>query len=671
MHGSIRDRFTHNVDTSVVAPQDLRRHAVVAETWQLLLSAIHVTGDTTLLDQFAHRLGPSTMKSSLPIFIAADGPEQHEDPNVREELIELLRRSLSRQDQPHYLPATDPETFQRMSNIAFGGPVDQRHLEMNIEQAGFRPDQRAITSTKPPRTDFTVVIIGAGMTGLDAAVKAIDRGFDFQILEKEAGMGGLWWSQTYPGVAVDTPAMYYSLSWEVTPDWSKLFPQGDEYRAYLSGIADKYGVTDRITFGSEVIRMEWLEAEQLWELTITSTADHSTRTLRAAVVITAAGHLNRPKYPELDSISAFAGESVHTARWRPVDTAGKRVGVVGAGAAGVQVVASLAPEVEHLAVFQRQPHWISRNTIGAGDVEESELWLRRHVPFYLQWSRFWVFAKANSISYAMNHADDEWRRDHPASISPVNEAQRQACLGYINETFCEGSELAAKLTPNFAFGAKRPVRDPGDFGPGGYYWSLAQNHVDVVTTPLARVIPEGLITADGSRHELDVIVWATGMTLDWLSPIDIVGRDSIRLADVWAGNNPRAYLGGTVPGFPNLFVQDGPNTGVATGGTGHNFMSETQNHYIFECLQLMVERDASSLEVTAEAFDQHNELIERLMLDLIWHHERSADTYYRNESGRIILPSPFEASDFWLMNQKPDEAKFLMQAVAPLEVASR
>jgi cation diffusion facilitator CzcD-associated flavoprotein CzcO len=672
MQGSIRHRFTHQVEPSVVSAEELRAHTAAAQNWQLLLSAVHVTGDVSLLDRYAHRLGPSSLQSSLPISM----PDQHggepavEDPLARDELIEMLAETLSSHDQAPYVTITDPEIFQRMSDIAFGGPVDRRHVAMNMEQAGFVPDQRAVTPRRTPSPSLNVAIVGAGMTGLDAAVKATDCGFTYEILEMESGLGGLWFSQTYPGVAVDTPATYYSLSWEITPEWSKLFPLGDEYRAYLTRIAEKYGITDHISFDSEVTRMRWLEPEQVWELTVQSRRDQSVRTVRASAVITAAGHLNRPKYPEIEGIETFRGESVHTARWRPVDVAGKRVGVVGCGAAGVQVIASLTPDAEHLTVFQRQPHWISKNTIGEGDVDQSELWLRRHLPFYLHWTRFWIFAKANSISYAMNATDKEWRVAHPNSISSVNEYMRQISLDYIHQTFGEGSELAQKLTPEFAFGAKRPVRDPGDFSPGGYYWSLAQEHVDLVTSPLARVVPDGLVTADGQLVELDVIVWATGMTLDFLSPIDIIGRDDVRLSDVWAGNDPRTYLGGTVPGFPNLFVQDGPNTGVATGGTGHNFMTETLNHYIFECLQLLVERDATSIEVTRTAHDEHNELIEELMGDLIWNHERGADTYYRNEAGRIILPSPFEPSDFWRMNQRPDESKFVLLCPATLESAA-
>jgi hypothetical protein len=172
----------------------------------------------------------------------------------------------------------------------------------------------------------------------------------------------------------------------------------------------------------------------------------------------------------------------------------------------------------------------------------------------------------------------------------------------------------------------------------------------------------------GGLIELDAIIWATGMTFDWLSTIQTIGRGSVRLSQVWANNDPCSYLGGTVPGLPNLFINDGPNTGVATGGGGHNFMTETVYHYAFECLQLLVERGGTSIEVTRRAHDEHNELIEREKSKLLWSYERKASTYYRNEAGRVILPSPFRPETFWSMCQKPDETKFVIHN--PAQIAS-
>lgn len=659
MSGSLRSRFTHHVGKSVVREDDLRTHLEAADTVSLLLSAVHVTRDASLLERYGDKVGRAAALQLLGTETGAQQRAPEASPEARSELIDLLCSGLTSTDQPEYL-AVDGTLFRRMGEIATGMPMNDKQVRMCREQAGFAPDQRAIRPTRTPPRTINLAIIGAGMTGIDAAIKAADRGFEFDIYDKESGVGGLWWSQTYPGVAVDTPSIYYSLSYEMTPNWSKFFPLGEEYRAYLTELAKKYDLADHMHFNSEVLRMEWLETEQVWELTILDTAEHTTRKVRAAAVLTAAGHLNRPKYPDVDGRDTFAGESMHTARWRDVDLRGKRTAVVGVGAAGIQVIASIATDVEHLTVFQRQPHWVSSNRLGDGKVGESERWLRQHLPYYLHWSRFVLFFISCEWSYNLNCVDEEWMRRHPTSVSPLSESFRNASLDYIHECFGEDSDLTRKLTPNFSFGGKRPVRDPGDFEPGGYYWALAQPHVDFVTSSVARVVPQGIVTADGNVVELDVIIWATGMTLDWLSPIEIVGRDGIRLSQAWADNNPRTYLGGTVPGFPNLFINDGPNTGVATGGGGHNFMTETVDHFVFECLQLLVERDATSVEVTRHAHDEHNEFIEREMGGLLWSHDRRANTYYRNQAGRVILPSPFRAEDLWDMCQKPDESKFVL-----------
>ena len=277
--GNLRARFTHQVRKAVLSAAELQAHLQAAPSNQLLLSAVHVTGDSSLLDRYADKVGGNSVLRTL-----LDPADQQEDsPQARAELIELLTRALSNEDQPDYLTVqdlTDLNLLGRMSDVAAGVPVSEKHLAMNLEQAGFVPDRRAITPAKTPPKTLPLAIIGAGMTGLDAAVKAADRGFDFEVYEMESGIGGLWWSQTYPGVAVDTPSMYYSLSWEVTPDWSRFFPLGQEYRAYLTRITEKYELADHLHFNSEVTRMEWLDPEQVWELTIFSSADQSTRTVQ-------------------------------------------------------------------------------------------------------------------------------------------------------------------------------------------------------------------------------------------------------------------------------------------------------------------------------------------------------------------------------------------------------
>ncbi|MCU1527293.1 MAG: h16, partial [Frondihabitans sp.] len=560
----LRDQFTTTIRTREVNQEEFRAHVKVAETWVLLACAVLITGDRNLLAQYLDRVGKP---ASLAVFKGVTAGDAG-DPAARAELVDLLANHLADANQIEYFGTDDHEVMGLINDLAAGFAVPRDQLKMNLQQSGFVPDDRSVPPTKTPAPTLDVAIIGAGMTGIDAAVKAKDRGFSFAVYELEDGPGGLWWSQRYPGVGVDTPALFYSLSWHATPDWSLYYPKGEEYRAYLISIVEKYDLHDHLHFASKVTRLRWLDDENRWEITITSTVDHSTTVVTAATVITAAGNLNRAKYPDVSGIETFAGRSVHTANWEETDLSGKRVGVVGVGAAGVQVIASIAPIAEHVTVFQRQAHWISPNFLGDGVVTDDEKWLRRHLPFYLQLLRLSIFSNSNLSSRAGNAVDEEWLATHGGlSVSEDNESARLVCLNYINEVFGEGSELAEKLTPHFAFGGKRPVRDPADVNRGGYYWAYLQPHVDLVTEPISSVVPEGILTADGELVELDEIIWASGMTLDYLSTIEIIGREGRILGEIW-GDDPRTFLGGTVPGFPNLFVQDGPNTGVANGGGG-------------------------------------------------------------------------------------------------------
>jgi 4-hydroxyacetophenone monooxygenase len=659
---SARSRMTHHVQRAVLSEDELRHHLRAADPVLVLLCAVHVTGDLSLLDRYADQVGTSEiMRLRMQWSKQAAGPTEA-SPEAVAQLVDLVCSTLTSDDQPEYLIVDDRALFARMADIAASMHVDAKYHEMYLEQSGFLPDQRAVPPTRTPPERLNLAILGAGMTGLDAAVKASDRGFDFDVFEKEAGLGGVWWMQKYPGVAVDTAAMFYSLSWELSPNWTQFFPVGDEYRTYLAALAEKYELLDHLHFNSEVTRMEWIESEHIWELTIFDPIEHTTRLERAAAVLTGAGHLNRPKYPDVSGRETFAGEQVHTSRWRDIDLDGKRVAVVGVGAAGIQVIAAIAGKVDQLTVFQRQAHWVIPSFLVSGAVSDSERWLRRNLPYYLHWSRFQAFwLNGDETGYPIMRVDREWMKTHPTSISAENHSAMQMCLRYINDSFGEESELARKLTPDFAFGAKRAIRDPGDFAPGGYYYALSQPNTELVTDSLARVVPEGIVTADGTLYEVDVIIWATGMTLDYLSTIEIIGRDGVRLSDVWADNNPRSYLGGTVPRFPNLFINDGPNTGVGHAG-GHNFMTETVDHYAFECLQLLVEHDASAIEVSQEAHDAFNARLEEVMLDSIWANDRRADTYYRNQAGRIIMPTPWRLVEYWQMSQRPDEAGFILSS---------
>jgi cation diffusion facilitator CzcD-associated flavoprotein CzcO len=666
---AVEDRFTHEPPPPVAGGEELWRRLATVDPGLLLPVAVHVTRDASLVEQFAPQLSAPVVRLAATATLATEAKDDDASDQVRVQLIELIVDAMTHPDPGGYLTGRDLEergVYGRLLQFVSGGwLVDREDHGMYLQQAGFEPDEVTPRADAIGDRSLRVAIVGAGMAGIDAAVKAQRRGFDYDIYEAETGIGGLWWSQTYPGVAVDTQSLTYSFSWRLSPNWTRIYPGGQEYHAYLSRTAEEFGVLDHVHLGHTVVSMEWLEQYHQWELTLFVADTAQTKRVRADAVITAAGTLNRPKYPDIEGRDCFAGEQVHTARWRDLPVDGKRLGVVGAGAAAVQVVSSYTSRVEHLTVFQRQPHWVAPNPYGTGETTDNDRWLLENLPYYAQWSRLTALLNVNRFCFETKQVDQAWHEKHPYSVTPGSEKVRQSCLNYIDKVFGLESELGRKVTPTFPFAAKRQVFDPGDFNVGkGYYHALTQPHVDVETTGLSRIVPQGILLTDGRLVELDVIVWATGMTLDYLSQIVVVGRDGVTLGEVWQGNeDPRTYVGGTVPGFPNLFVLDGPNSSVATGGSGHNFSVEVTNHFAFEALTYMLNRGASAIEPTQEAFDRHNSTIDERMQGLLWSVDSSAHGYYRNRAGRIVLVNPFWPGESWRMTRSPDPDTFVLRSL--------
>jgi cation diffusion facilitator CzcD-associated flavoprotein CzcO len=633
-------------------PSEIRGILAKTDLALLLNCLVQLTGDVGLLDRY----GPGTVQRPNPTRRLM--PDSHMPTDSAAAVVQRLAELLTDQSRGEAPAITVPDhdLFRRMTELAVGQAPAPEFLPLLLEQAGFQLDQPVIPVTRRPPEDFDVAIIGAGMSGIHAAISAARRGLGYRVFERARDIGGTWRINTYPGVAVDTPSLYYSLSYELNPAWTHFYPAGPQYQAYLQRVVDRYHVREKITFGTEVTAMRWDSAAQRWELTLR--ADDGTETsTTAAAVITAAGFLNRPSVPDVPGRGDFAGQQFHTSEWRTdLPLSGRRVGIVGAGATAVQVIPSIIDEVAELVMFQRQPHWVVPKYSGESEVPEPDRWALRHVPFYHQWARLKAYWFMSDNLYPNIRADREWMRRNSHSISPGNDRVRQLCLGYIDEMFGDDPELAAAMTPDFPPMGKRIIKDPG-----GYYAALRRDNARVVTVPVARVVPEGIVTADGEVVELDVIIWATGFTLDFLSRIKITGRDGHALADLWkGGGNPSSYLGGTVPGFPNLFITSGPNSSAGHGG-GHNFMTEAVTHYIMECLQLTVERGARSIEVTREAHDAHNAEVDAEMAETIWCNAPGAHTYYRDKSGRPVLPSPWRMVDFWTRLRTPVEDHFILR----------
>lgn len=623
---------------------ELRENLRQADPGVLTAVLAQLTGDPGVIDTFTPKI------SHVP-----DPPERAgvTDPETATALVNEVVNALGRSRNDDAVPACDRDFFARLLPIALGSQVDDEQVDLLLEQGGFQRSQPTLPRGVPIPDSVEIAIVGAGIAGISVALAAAAEGVRYTLFDRNAEVGGTWYTTVYPGIGVDTPSAYYSLSREVNPDWTSYYPQGAEYQRYLVKLADKHKFRDHTRFRTEVEALWWDGDRNQWQIHSVD-ADGRRDTSYASVVVTAAGYLNRPRWPDLKGRESFAGISIHSARWdSSLDLTGKKVAIIGAGCTAVQIVDACADQVNHLTVFQRQPHWVAPRKRLTDDVPAHKRYLGRHLPYYANWNRLKSYWGTADNNYPVILRDPDWAKDH-LSISAANDVLLQMCLDYIDRTFGTDTELAKKVTPDFAPYGKRIIRDPG-----GYYAALTRDHVDVEASEPAEVNAKGIVTQTGRQVDLDVIVYATGYHLDFLSTIDVRGRDGKKLVDEW-GDSPRSYRGGTVPGFPNLFTMSAPNYSPGHGA-GANFSMEVLAHYILECLQLMALRGASTMEVTPRAYENYVAAIDEAMSATVWCHTPSAHTYYRSGSGRVVVATPYRLVDVWQQHRAPVEEDFTLR----------
>jgi cation diffusion facilitator CzcD-associated flavoprotein CzcO len=623
-----------------------------------LLSLVHLTGDRALLTSLGDAL-QGTQRTVQAFFGEGGARLKVADPAVVAQIRKRLVDAVLTNPVP-LLPRPDRALFRQMARLCLGVELDDAAFEMAREQAGFVTDERTLEPTRIPPGDFSVLVLGAGMIGINAAIKLKAAGFDFRVIEQCDEVGGTWSVNTYPNAAVDTPSVQYSYSFEQNASWSKYFPTGPEYLAYLKGVAKKYGIVDRIDFNTTMKGCEWDGAHKLWK--VTCVRNGSEHIYNANVVISALGFLNQPAYPDVEGLESFFGPVVHSARWdASIDFAGKKVVVVGTGCTAVQLATSVAETAADLTIIQRQPNWLLPNEQVLQSVGHDERWGLENIPFVLQWRRLQSLA-AILTAPLMATIDPQWR-ERTGGVNQWSDAVRQSCLDYIEAKFADRPDLRVKVTPDFPFFAKRPIIDCG------YYDTLKKQYVHLVEGALVRCEEGAVILADGTRVECDVLLLATGFTLDFLSGFDIRGTAGRTLQSVWSPY-PYAYLGLEVPGFPNFFVTCGPNSALTAS---HTTLGEQQVHYIIEMLQAMVENELAATEVTQEACDRYNAPLYEHLERTIWVKSGTAHGYYRHASGRVVLGYPWNNARYWAALRQPVLADhlFTLKDTRPLSLDSR
>lgn len=462
----------------------------------------------------------------------------------------------------------------------------------------------SVTTPALPR-EVDTLIVGAGFAGLAAAIKLDEDGREFIAVDKGSSVGGTWRDNTYPGAACDVPSQLYSFSF-APGDWSRSFSSQPEIKDYLDTVAQRRGVLDRFVFDTTVDDAVWDEESARWQVST------SAGVIRAKVLISGAGGLSEPKLPEIEGIDDFAGEVFHSARWNhDVDLSGKRIAVIGTGASAIQIVPELQEIAGHVDVYQRTAPWvIPRHDRTYPALERLAL---RRIPGLQKLYRTAIYWGRETYVPAFTLA--------PELAKPVELVARNAIRSGIDDP-----RLRREVTPDFRVGCKRILIS------NRWYPALAAENVDLVTAPISRITPRGVVTSDGTHRDIDVLVVATGFhTTDQPFAHHIVGREGRTLAEVWAGSGQAAYRGTTIHGFPNLFQIVGPNTGL--GHSSMVFVIESQVAYLRDALRVMERDSLATVEPRADVQARWNRRLQGRMARTVWNTGGCA-SWYLDDHGR-------------------------------------
>jgi 4-hydroxyacetophenone monooxygenase len=613
----------------------------------LLLSLVHMSGDPGII---RGRLRPAGL-----FLNEVQGYMTEEDKDEARALALEVIRDYRARGCPEPEPIS-PELLQEMMTWLVCEDVPEEYVPLVMEEMELDGrDARRVEPAGAPadRAAFPVVVIGCGQSGLLAGVRLQEAGIPFTIVEKNAGVGGTWWENSYPGARVDVGNHFYCYSFEPSDHWTEYFARQPELQRYFESVMDKHGIGPHVRWETEVLGATWDEDSATWAV-CTRGVDGTEEILTARAVISAVGQLNRPNIPEFDGADRFAGPAFHSARWdHDVDLTGRRVAMIGAGASGFQIAPTIAPDVETLTVFQRTAQWMFPNPNYHATVGPGVRWALRHLPFYGRWYRFLILWPGCDKGLEAARVDPDYP-DQPRAVSEMNELTRQMFTEWIVGQVGDDPDLVAKVVPDYPATGKRTLQDNG-----AWLGALTRDNVELVRTDIDHIEPDAVVTVDGTRYPADVLVYATGFQATRvLAPMVIVGRDGVDLREMW-GERPAAYLGITVPGFPNFFCMYGPGTNLAHGGS-LIFHSECQMRYITQCLEAIVEGGHRTMEPRVDRYEDWHERSQRELQGLVWSQPSVEHSFFKNSEGEIHILSPWRLVDYWTWTRRPDLDDFVL-----------
>jgi len=629
-----------------LAKEQLEQTLAEADLRVLLMVMFHFSGDRRWLQ--------APFLPARDVRLIAD-----ESAGLAPAIQRVIRaEALALFSQPDLTPALDDPgdaLMVEMMQACLGHRVPPEYAPMMREQMGLssRLADIAPAANTPARveTQRPVVIVGAGVSGIALGATLLELDIPFIIIERNSEVGGTWWQNTYPGCGVDTPNHAYSFSFGERYRWSRYFAPQRQLQNYMEKTATALGLRQHIRFNTEFTRGSWDTQHQCWS--VTTSNKEGSEAIEALALITAIGQFSQPAIPDFEGAGGFGGELFHTAHWpEDLDLKGKRVAIIGTGASAMQIVPTIAEQVSSLTIFQRGAQWARPIPRYHDAISEAGQWLLEQLPFYAPWFRFTMFWRYGDGLLPSLHKDPDW--PHPErSLNRANDRHRQEITDHIHNTLGGRSDLIEKCVPDYPPYGKRILLD------NGWYEALLKPQVELVTDAVERIDAGGIHCQMGEYRELDIIILSTGFQVSQLSArLDIIGREGISLAQQWAPDNPKAHLGITVPGFPNLFCTQGPNTGLGHGGSAI-FQSECQSRYIGACLAKMHNEQISSIEVKQSVQDDYVATVDAEHEKMIWTHQ-GMSTYYRNDQGRVVTVMPWRLVDYWRMTHDPDFEQYML-----------
>ncbi len=656
-------------------------------------------------------------------------PDSGWSPSQQQQARDLARQGLQMLNTGNVTGTTDDSLIDPLIDWLTGTDLADDYRAMLAEElavtgdmrvpepipAGTWPDTPAGETPGDTGCTTAVAVIGAGMSGILAAHRLRQAGIDCVVLEKNHDIGGTWLENTYPGCRVDVFNHVYSYSGEQRPDWPEYHSSQQVLLDYFRDCAHRWGIVDRIRFGTTVESMTWDDTAHRWHLRLRttpadatteginittnrvgnrpdqsaesmtengsenknaghpgstalaqgatgsmeivagdpgSTAHTRTETITVAAVVSAVGQLNQPHLPDIKGITDFTGEQFHSSAWRhDIDWQKRRVAVIGTGASALQFIPHLAQKAEHVTVFQRTPPWLIPRPLYHESLPESLLQLFKMVPGYVHWFRLRQFWCTHEGTVSALRRDPDWTGPLEEAVSPRNDQTRQLLTLYLRSQFADRPDLLEMVVPSYPVGAKRVVLDNG-------IWArtLKRPDVKLVSDPIQQIEPDGVRDCTGRLHPADVIVYGSGFNAsEFLMPMQVTGRHGVDLHDSWNGE-ARAYNGVCVPGFPNLFCIYGPNTNIVVNGSIIYF-AECAVHYMVECLRLLADRGAAAMDCLPDAYDRYGELMDAHNSQMAWGIS-SVNSWYKNASGRVTQNWPLPLIDYWRQTRAPDPTDF-------------